>query len=179
MVDDHYEVKVDGEWVRVSVDTINNVIAPDGGAHVCAPRQEGRNKGVLYCVIRRRVMDQNPAKSFAALSVRFKLSSCQLLADHRPSHQGHIVNKMFSITRLSPSLAMFSAARSPIQRATFSPASLRELIMVAGAHNRLSNACDTVEIFENNERLCPKVNIGCDIESIARQYNKIVAWGRL
>jgi hypothetical protein len=51
MVDDHYEVKVDGEWVRVPVDTINNVIAPDGGAHVCAPRQQGRNKGVLYCVI--------------------------------------------------------------------------------------------------------------------------------
>jgi hypothetical protein len=36
--------------------------------------------------------------------------------------------------------------------------------MVAGAHNKLSNACDTVEIFANNERLCPKVNIGCDIE---------------
>jgi hypothetical protein len=51
MVDDHYEVKVEGEWVRVPVDTINNVVAPDGGAHVCAPRQEGRNKGVLYCVI--------------------------------------------------------------------------------------------------------------------------------
>jgi hypothetical protein len=51
MVGDHYEVKVDGEWVRVPVDTINNVVAPDGGAHVCAPRQEGRNKGVLYCVI--------------------------------------------------------------------------------------------------------------------------------
>ena len=51
MVEDHYEVKVDGEWVRVPVDTINHVIAPDGGAHVCAPRQEGRNKGVLYCVI--------------------------------------------------------------------------------------------------------------------------------
>ena len=51
MIDDHYEVKVDGEWVRVPVDTINNVVAPDGGAHVCAPRQEGRNKGVLYCVI--------------------------------------------------------------------------------------------------------------------------------
>ena len=51
MVDDHYEVKVDGEWMRVPLDTINNVVAPDGGAHVCAPRQEGRNKGVLYCVI--------------------------------------------------------------------------------------------------------------------------------
>ena len=23
----------------------------DGGAHVCAPQQEGRNKGVLFCVI--------------------------------------------------------------------------------------------------------------------------------
>jgi hypothetical protein len=32
-------------------DKINNVVAPDGGAHVCAPQQEGRNKGVLFCVI--------------------------------------------------------------------------------------------------------------------------------
>jgi len=31
-----YEVKVDGEWVRVPVDTINNVVALDGGAHVCS-----------------------------------------------------------------------------------------------------------------------------------------------
>jgi hypothetical protein len=51
MIGDHYEVKVDGERVLVPVDTINNVVAPDGGAHVCAPRQGGRNKGVLYCVI--------------------------------------------------------------------------------------------------------------------------------
>jgi len=51
MVGDHYEVKVDGEWVPVPNDKINNVVAPDRGTHVCAPRQEGRNKGVLYCVI--------------------------------------------------------------------------------------------------------------------------------
>ncbi len=37
MVGDHYEVKMDG--------------APDGGAHVCAPRQVGQNKGVIFCVI--------------------------------------------------------------------------------------------------------------------------------
>ena len=42
-----YEVKVDGAWISVSEDKINNVIAPDGGAHVCASRQVGRNKGVL------------------------------------------------------------------------------------------------------------------------------------
>jgi hypothetical protein len=34
-----------------SPDKINNVIAPDGGAHVCAPKQEGVNKGVLFCVV--------------------------------------------------------------------------------------------------------------------------------
>ena len=49
MVGDHYEVKVDGEWMPVPNDKINNVVAPDGGAHVCAPL--GRNKGVLFCVI--------------------------------------------------------------------------------------------------------------------------------
>jgi hypothetical protein len=51
MVSDHYEVKVDGEWMAVPNDKINNVVAPDGGAHVCAPRQVGHNKGVLFCVI--------------------------------------------------------------------------------------------------------------------------------
>ena len=51
MTGDHYEVKVDDEWVPVPNDKINNVVAPDGGAHVCAPRQVGRNKGVLFCVI--------------------------------------------------------------------------------------------------------------------------------
>jgi hypothetical protein len=51
MVGDHYEVKVDGEWTPVPNDKINNVAAPDGGAHVCAPPQEGQNKGVLFCVV--------------------------------------------------------------------------------------------------------------------------------
>jgi len=51
MVGDHYEVKVDGAWMPVPSNKINNVIAPDGGAHVCAPKQEGVNKGVLFCVI--------------------------------------------------------------------------------------------------------------------------------
>src|SRR5215467_7121683 len=51
IVGDHYEVKVDGVWTPVPYDKINNVVAPDGGAHVCAPRQLGPNKGVLFCVI--------------------------------------------------------------------------------------------------------------------------------
>ena len=51
MVDDHYEVKVDGEWMRVPKEAIQNVAAPDGGAHVCAPNQNGRNKGTIYCVV--------------------------------------------------------------------------------------------------------------------------------
>ncbi len=51
IVGDHYEVKVDGEWTPVPSDKINNVTAPDGGAHVCAPRQVGPNKGTLFCVI--------------------------------------------------------------------------------------------------------------------------------
>ena len=51
MVGDHYEVKVDGKWTPVPNDKINNVVAPDGGAHVCAPRQVGPNKGVIFCVV--------------------------------------------------------------------------------------------------------------------------------
>src|SRR5262249_30774396 len=42
MVGDHYEVKVDGEWTPVPNDRINNVVAPDGGAHVCAPPPTSR-----------------------------------------------------------------------------------------------------------------------------------------
>jgi hypothetical protein len=45
MVGDHYEVKVDGIWTPVPHDKINNVVAPDGGAHVCAPRQVGPKQG--------------------------------------------------------------------------------------------------------------------------------------
>jgi hypothetical protein len=51
IVGGHYEVKVDGVWTTVPYDKINNVIAPDGGAHVCAPRQVDANKGVIFCVI--------------------------------------------------------------------------------------------------------------------------------
>ena len=51
MVGDHYEVKVDGDWLPVPKEAIQNVTAPDGGTHVCAPRQSGRNKGTIYCVV--------------------------------------------------------------------------------------------------------------------------------
>src|SRR5215813_13256646 len=51
IVGDHYEIKVDGVWTPVPYGKINNVVAPDGGAHVCAPRQVGPNKGVIFCVI--------------------------------------------------------------------------------------------------------------------------------
>lgn len=51
MVDDHYEVKVDGAWLRVPKEAIQNASAPDGGAHVCAPAQVGAAKGKIYCVV--------------------------------------------------------------------------------------------------------------------------------
>lgn len=53
MVDNHYEVMVDGEWTPVPQDVIQNVTAPDGGAHVCFPRQPNRYypKGTLFCVV--------------------------------------------------------------------------------------------------------------------------------
>ena len=50
-VGDHYEVRVDGEWVPVPTDKITHVLAPDGGAHVCAPKQDDYTRGVLFCVI--------------------------------------------------------------------------------------------------------------------------------
>lgn len=48
---DHYEVMVDGEWTPVPSSAIQKVIAPDAGAHVCAPPQVGAAKGTLYCVV--------------------------------------------------------------------------------------------------------------------------------
>jgi hypothetical protein len=50
-VGDHYEVKVDGIWLPVPKEAIQNVVAPDGGAHVCAPKQIGANRGTIYCVV--------------------------------------------------------------------------------------------------------------------------------
>ena len=50
-VDDHYEVQVEGVWTRIDQSVIQNVSAPDGGAHVCAPKQRGANKGVVFCVV--------------------------------------------------------------------------------------------------------------------------------
>jgi hypothetical protein len=50
MVGDHYEVKVDGGG-RLFPTTRSTMFAPDGGAHVCAPRQVGQNKGIIFCVI--------------------------------------------------------------------------------------------------------------------------------
>jgi hypothetical protein len=51
MIGDHYEVVVDGEWTRADPSVIQKLSAPDGGAHVCAPKQQGANKGRLYCVV--------------------------------------------------------------------------------------------------------------------------------
>lgn len=51
MVGDHYEVKVDGQWLRVRKDRIIKVVAPDGGAHVCAPHQIEEDEGLIYCVV--------------------------------------------------------------------------------------------------------------------------------
>ena len=51
MIGDHYEVKVDGEWVLVPNDKINNVVAPDGGAQSALRCRIARSKGVMFCVI--------------------------------------------------------------------------------------------------------------------------------
>lgn len=51
MVGDHYEVKVEGQWLSVPKQAIQNIAAPDGGTHVCAPAQVGSHKGEIYCVV--------------------------------------------------------------------------------------------------------------------------------
>jgi hypothetical protein len=43
---------VDGEWMIVPKDTIRKVLAPDRGAHVCAPQRTNEyDAGVIYCVV--------------------------------------------------------------------------------------------------------------------------------
>ena len=53
MSGESYEVMVDGEWTIVPQAVIQNVTAPDGGAHVCYPKQPHRDypKGTLFCVV--------------------------------------------------------------------------------------------------------------------------------
>ena len=50
-VGENFEVKVDGVWMTVPQHAIQRVTAPDGGAHVCAPVQQGVNRGVIFCVV--------------------------------------------------------------------------------------------------------------------------------
>jgi hypothetical protein len=51
-VDSHYEVLVDGEWAAVPPKTIRRVVAPDHGAHVCAPPQISHEpSGTIFCVV--------------------------------------------------------------------------------------------------------------------------------
>jgi hypothetical protein len=52
MMNDRYEVLVEGEWTPVPQDVIQNVTAPDGGAHVCFPKASTiYPKGTLFCVV--------------------------------------------------------------------------------------------------------------------------------
>jgi len=50
---DHYEVKKDGRWIRVPTDKIVKVVAPDGGAHICAPPSESTSwdPDYVFCII--------------------------------------------------------------------------------------------------------------------------------
>jgi hypothetical protein len=52
MINDHYEVMINGHWQTVDLDSIIPKSAPDGGAHICAgdPTTVDPN-GRVYCVI--------------------------------------------------------------------------------------------------------------------------------
>ena len=58
VVGDHYEVLVkdehvpEGVWLRYQpAHVVKKPASPDGGWHVCAPKQWGHNLGKLYCVV--------------------------------------------------------------------------------------------------------------------------------
>jgi hypothetical protein len=50
---DHYEVKKDGRWIRVPPDKIVKTVAPDGGAHICAPPSANTSwdPDYVFCII--------------------------------------------------------------------------------------------------------------------------------
>jgi hypothetical protein len=51
-VGNHYEVLIDSKWKVVPPNTIRKVVAPDHGAHVCAPVVvDEYNTDVIYCVV--------------------------------------------------------------------------------------------------------------------------------
>jgi hypothetical protein len=51
-VGNHYEVLIDSKWKVVPPNTIRKVVAPDHGAHVCAPAVvDEYNTDVIYCVV--------------------------------------------------------------------------------------------------------------------------------
>ena len=50
-VHDHYEVKVNGQWISVPPDKIVKQTAPDLGFHVCAPFKFDGAPDHLYCVV--------------------------------------------------------------------------------------------------------------------------------
>jgi hypothetical protein len=65
MVSDHYEVKVEGGRTPIPYDKINNVVAPDGGAHVCARRQLEKSVGIYLAQLDTADL-QEPSEELAA-----------------------------------------------------------------------------------------------------------------
>jgi hypothetical protein len=52
MINDHYEVMINGNWIRVEDKAIIPKMAPDGGAHICAGDPTSLDPaGRIYCVI--------------------------------------------------------------------------------------------------------------------------------
>ena len=51
MVNDHYEVKIDGSWVTVLPSKVVKTSAPDQGFHVCAPLNFSGKPEHVYCVV--------------------------------------------------------------------------------------------------------------------------------
>ena len=50
---DHYEIMKDGRWIRVDPSKIVKTLAPDGGAHICAPETYGArfDPDYVFCII--------------------------------------------------------------------------------------------------------------------------------
>jgi hypothetical protein len=53
VVAEHYEVLKDARWIRVPIDKIVKVTAPDGGAHTCAPPSDSPawQPDDVFCIV--------------------------------------------------------------------------------------------------------------------------------
>jgi hypothetical protein len=52
-INGRYEIKKDGRWIPLPLDKVVKILAPDGGAHICAPDSNSPHwdRDAVFCVV--------------------------------------------------------------------------------------------------------------------------------